>query len=133
MLAGALTVSAYFFATTGWGTPFPGCWPAVSSGAAAIAATVLCVFSASFLFAALRDPAGPSLEDRLLIALLLGLFAALAVGGGLHALSTGVARYGQSGCLAVGTPWSYGAGVASIVVGTLALLAAVAVGRGRSD
>ena len=130
-LAGALAVSAYFFATTGWGTPFQGCWPSVSPGAGATAATILALFSASFLFAALRNPAGPSLEDTLLIALMLGLFAAFAVGGGLLALSTGVVRYGQSGCLAVGTPWSYAAGVASLALGTLALLAAVAVGRDR--
>lgn len=127
----ALAVSAYFFATTGWGTPFRGCWPTVSPGAGATAATILTVFSASFLFAALRNPAGPSLEDPILIALVLGLFAAFAIGGGLLALSTGVVRYGQSGCLAFGTPWSYGAGFVSLVLGAFALLAAVAVGRDR--
>ena len=64
---------------------------------------------------------------------MLGLSATLALGGGLQALSTGVARWGKSGWLSVGAPWSYGGAVASLLVGGLALVAAAAVAVRRGD
>jgi hypothetical protein len=133
VLAGVLAVSAYYFATTGWGTPFPGCWPPLSRPFAVAAAAVFVTFAVCFLFVALRSPSGPPLEDRLLISLMLALFAAVATGSGVHTLATGVARFGKSGCLHVGAPWSYGAGVISIFVGGIALLAAATVVAGRDD
>ena len=81
----------------------------------------------------MRNPEGPELHDPLLISLVLGLVAALALGGGLQTPTTGVARWGKSGCLTVGAPWSYGAAVASLVVGGLALLAAATVAARRGD
>jgi hypothetical protein len=129
VLSGVLAVGAYFFATTGWGTPFPGCWPPLDRPFALAASGVFLALAAAFLFAALRPSSGPPLEDRVLIGLVLALFAVLAAGGGAHTLATGVARYGKSGCLQLGAPWSYGAGVISILVGGLALWAAAAMGR----
>ena len=129
--AGVLAVGAYFFATTGWATPFPGCWPPLQRPFDLAAAAMSLTLAAGFLFAALRKPSGPPLEDRVLIGLLLALFAALATGSGAHTVATGVARFGKSGCLQLGAPWSYGAGVISILVGGVALLAAAAVAAGR--
>jgi uncharacterized membrane protein HdeD (DUF308 family) len=63
----------------------------------------------------------------------LTLFAAIAIGAGVYAFATGVARFGRSGCLDVGAPWSYGAGAFSIAVGAVALFAAAMVARGDSD
>jgi hypothetical protein len=131
VVSGVLAVSAYYFATTGWGTPFPGCWPSLPRPFDLTASAVFLALAAGFLFAALRTPSGPPLEDRVLIGLVLGLFAVLAAGGGAHTLATGVARFGKSGCLQVGAPWSYGAGVISILVGGLALWAAAATAAGR--
>jgi hypothetical protein len=128
--AAVLGVSAYFFATTGWGTPFPGCWPDLARPAAVAVAVVQLVFAAGFVIAALRVRA---VDDPLLIALVLALFAALAVGGGVHAFATGVARFGKSGCLDVGAPWSYAAGTFAILVGALAAYAAAAVGLRRES
>jgi uncharacterized membrane protein HdeD (DUF308 family) len=127
VISGVLAVGAYFFATTGWGTPFPGCWPPLSRPFALTAAAVFSALAAGFLVAALRPPSGPPLEDRLLIGLALALFAVLAAGGGVHAVATGIARFGRSGCLQVGAPWSYASGVASILVGGIALWAATSV------
>lgn len=129
--AAVLALSAYFFATTGWGTPFPGCWPELARPAALAVAVVQLVFAAGFVLVALRAPSGPG--DPLLITLVLALFAALAVGGGAHAFATGVARFGKSGCLDIGAPWSYVAGTFAILVGALAAYAAAAVGLRRES
>jgi len=95
---------------------------------------VLVTLAAGFAVAGLRSRSGPPLEDRLLIGLVLALFAALAGGSGAHTLATGVARFGKSGCNHLGTPWSYGIGVISILVGGIALWAAVTTAmQGDSD
>ena len=125
--SGVLAVGAYFFATTGWGTPFPGCWPPLPRAFALCASAVFIAFAAGFLVAALRLPSGPPLEDRFLIGLTLALFASLAAGGGVHAVATGIARFGKSGCLQVGAPWSYAFGLISILVGGIALWGAASV------
>jgi hypothetical protein len=131
--AGALGVSAYFFATTGWGTPFAGCWPALSRPAALSVAAFEIALAFGFVVAALRGPSGP--KDPLLVAMVLALFAALAVGGGVYTLATGVARFGKSGCLEAGAPWSYGLGILAIFAGAVALYAAAmpAVRHRESD
>lgn len=124
-----LAASAYFFVTTGWGWPFPGCWPDVARPAAVTVAAVQLVLAAGFVVAAARARAA---DDPLLVAMVLALVAALALGSGVHTLTTGVARWGKSGCLDVGAPWSYGAGAFTLAVGALAAFAAVAVAlRGR--
>lgn len=102
--AGALGVSAYFFATTGWGTPFPGCWPGLSRPVALSVAAVEAALAVGFVVAALRIKPEADVKDSLLVTMVLALFAALAVGGGVYTLATGIARYGRSGCLEVGAP-----------------------------
>jgi hypothetical protein len=131
--AAALGVSAYYFATTGWGTPFRGCWPGLSQPAALSVAALEIVLALGFVLAALRVSASPGFRDSLLVTMVLALFAALAVGGGIYTLATGVARFRRSGCLEVGTPWSYGFGVMAIFVGALALFTAVMTVAGRAE
>ena len=133
VLAGVLGLSAYLFATTGWGTPFPGCWPPLSRPVALLAAGVQVALAVGFVVAALWHRSGPTVKDPLLISLVLALIGALAVGGGAHTFATGVARFGRSGCLDVAAPWSYGPAAFSILVGALALGAAAMVAVGRGD
>lgn len=125
VFAGALVLSAYFFATTGWGTPFRGCWPELSSSHALTLAVLEVALATGFAVASLRDPRGPRLEDPFLIGLVLAAFAVFAINGGAYTLWTGVARYGRSGCLHVEAPLSYGIGALACLVGAVALLAAV--------
>lgn len=127
-MAGALAFSAYFFATTGWGTPFPGCWPDLPRAAALAVAVVQLAFAAGFALVASRVRA---VDDPLLIALVLALIAAFALGGGINTFATGVARWGKSGCLDVGAPWSYIAATFALAVGALAGFAAAAVALRR--
>jgi hypothetical protein len=133
VFAGALGVSAYLFATTGWGTPFPGCWPSLPRPWALSVAALEVVLAVGFVIAALRSAAGPDRKDPLLIGLVLALFSSLALGAGTYILATGVARYGKSGCLEVGAPWSYGAAAFSILVGAVALYAAAMILFGRRE
>lgn len=133
VFAGALGVSAYLFATTGWGTPFPGCWPPLPRPLALSVSAVQATLAVGFGVAAVRNPAGPAVHDRLLVGLVLSLFAAVALTGAAYTFATGVARFGKSGCLDVGAPLSYGAGAIAIVVGAIALTAAATVVAGRRD
>ena len=131
--AGALGVSAYFFAATGWGTPFPGCWPGLSRPVALSVAAVETALAVGLVVAALRVKPEADVKDSLLVTMVLALFAALAVGGGLYTLATGIARYGRSGCLEVGAPWSYALGTFALAVGAVALYAAAMTVAARPE
>jgi hypothetical protein len=104
VFAGVLALSAYFFVTTGWGTPFPGCWPGLSRPVALSVAVLEAMLAFGFVIAALQIPSTPRLKDSLLVTMVLALFASIAVGGGVYTLTTGIARFGRSGCLQVGAP-----------------------------
>lgn len=130
VFAGVLTASAYFFVTTGWGTPFPGCWPDLPRAAALAVAAVQLALAVGFVAAALR---ARTVDHPLLIGMVLALIAALALGSGVHTFATGVARWGKSGCLDVDAPWSYAAGTFALLVGALAAYAAAAVGLRRAS
>jgi hypothetical protein len=86
----------------------------------------------SFLVAALRDPSGPDLKDRLLLITVLAMAFVLLITGSVYTLVNGVLRYGQSGCLVIGPPLSDVVGIVGIIVAAIPLCAAarVAIGRG---
>ena len=133
IFAAALGVSAYLFATTGWGTPFPGCWSALPRPLALSVAALQSALAFGFVIAALRIPAETSVKDSLLVGMALALFSSLALVGAVYTLATGVARFGRSGCLEVPAPWSYAIGMFSILVGGLVLYAAAMVVTGRAS
>ena len=128
--AGVLAASAYLYVTTGWGTPFPGCWPQLPMPQSLIPAAAQLALAIGFAIAAVRNIAGPTLRDALLLSAILATFSFFAVHGGAYTLGTGIARLGQSGCLEVGPPWSYVLGGFAILVGAIALYAAAELVRG---
>ena len=133
LCAGVLAASAFLYVTTGYGTPFPGCWPQLPRPYALFLAIGHAVLAAGFVVAATRDLSGISLKDAFLVTLFLALFSFFALNAGAYALVTGIARIGGSGCLRVGPPWSYGIGLLAVVVGAVALLAAAILGLGKRD
>ena len=128
--AAALAASAYLYVTTGYGTLFPGCRPQVPLPYALFLAVAQLGLAAGFVTAAIRDLSGPSLKDPLLVTLILALFSFSALNGGTYTVVTGTARFGRLGCITLGPPLSYGFGALAVVVGAVALLAAVTVGLG---
>jgi hypothetical protein len=130
VFAAALAASAFLFATTGWGTPFPGCWPELPRSAALAAAAVQVALAAGFALAATRASA---VGDPILVVPMLALAAAIATGGGVLTAATGVARFGKAGCIELTAPWSYASATLALAVGALAAYAAVAVAVRRGS
>lgn len=83
-----------------------------------------------FAVAALRDPTGLDLRDRLLLTTVLATAFVLMVTGSIYTLANGVLRFGQNGCLTLGPPLSDVLAIVGIVVAAIPLVAAVAVAAG---
>ena len=129
--AGGLLVVAYYYSTTGWGTPFTGCWQPVAQPYADVLASVHVLLAIGFLVAALRHTSGPTLKDRLLLTTVLATAFVLLTTSPVYTLVNGVFQYGQSGCLVIGPPLSDVVAIVGIVVAAIPLVAAAAVALGR--
>jgi hypothetical protein len=125
--------SGYWLITTGLGSPFIHCPRPLDPPVSYLVGAIRAAIGVGFLAAALRNLAGPSARDPVLVTMFLTLFASIAIGSSARALSTGVVYFGRSQCIEIGGPWSYGIAGLGIVAGTIALYAAVLVFLGDGD
>ena len=86
-----------------------------------------------FVIAALRNLAGPTLRDPILLTVGLATAGLLALNGGAYTVVTGAARIGQSGCFVVEAPLSYAIGLSGILIALVALYAAAAIALSSDD